>query len=84
MYAVEDETFTRARSIVTALATELAAQEDSASTGLMDVHELVRRSADVDVPAGGEAAYLSALADSLARLFSVEEMFPRKRRARHS
>jgi hypothetical protein len=82
MYAVEDETFTRARSIVTALANELTAQQASGSGSLADLGDLVRRSADVDLPTGGEAAYLAALADNLARLFSIDEMFPRKRRAR--
>jgi hypothetical protein len=83
MYAVEDETFTRARSIVTALANELTAQEASGSKRPADLHDLVRRSAAADLAKGGEAAYLSTLAADLARLFSIEEMFPRKRRARH-
>jgi len=83
MYAVEDATFRRARSIVVALAKELTAQKEAGTKRPVDVQELVRRSADVTLPEGGEAAYVSTLAADLTRLFSVEEMFPRKRRACH-
>jgi len=82
MYAVEDETFKQARDIVAALAKELSGQEDSGSRRPVDLRELVRHSADVAVPDGGEAAYLSSVAADLGRLFPIEEMFPRKRRAR--
>lgn len=81
MYAVEDATFKRAREIVAAHAKELNGQEDSGSRRPVDLHQLVRRSGDVGVPEGGEAAYISSVAADLGRLFSIEEMFPRKRRA---
>ena len=80
MYAVEDATFKQARDMVTALAKELSSQEDARSRRPVDLHELVRRSADVEVTDGGEAGYVSALAADLKRLFSIEEMYPRKRR----
>jgi hypothetical protein len=82
MYAVEDETFQRARFIVSALAEELTSQEVAGSRRPVDLHELVRRSASDELPVGGEAEYLADLAAQLQRLFSIEEMFPRKRRAR--
>jgi hypothetical protein len=82
MYVVEDETFKRARSVVTAISRELSGQAAAGSRNLVDLQELVRRSADADVPDNGEAEYLAALATDLARLFPLEELFPRKRRAR--
>ncbi len=82
MYVVEDETFRRARSILSALAKELTEREESAVTSLIDLTGLIRRSAGADLPAGGEPAYIAAIARSLERLFPIEEMFPRKRRAR--
>lgn len=81
MYAVEDATFKAARAIVAALARELSDQEGSGSRRPVDLHQLVRRSADIEVPVGGEAAYVSSVAADLGRLFSVEQMFPRKRRS---
>jgi hypothetical protein len=82
MYAVEDETFQRARSLVSTLAKELAGQKGSGSKSSVDLWELVRRSAAADLPEGGESDYVVAIADSLARLFPIEKLFPRKRRAR--
>ena len=82
MYVVEDETFRQARSILAALAKELTAREESGSDSPIDLTELIRRSAEADLPADGEAAYVAAVARSLERLFPIEEMFPRKRRAR--
>ena len=82
MYAVEDKTFQQARLVVTALARELSGQSASGSRHAVDLQELVRRSADVDFPENGEADYLSSLATDLGRLFPIEELFPRKRRAR--
>lgn len=82
MYAVEDETFKRARSVVTAISRELSGQAAAGSRTPVDLQGLVRRSADADVPENGEADYLASLATDLARLFAVEEMFPHKRRAR--
>jgi len=81
MYAVEDTTFKQARDIVAALARELSGQAASGDTNPVDLQELVRRSADVTLPEGGEAGYVSALAADLKRLFSIDEMFPRKRGA---
>jgi len=81
MYAVEDATFRRARSILVALAKELTGQQEAGTKQPIDLHGLVRRSADVPLPEGEEAAHAWALAADLARLFSVEEMFPRKRRS---
>ena len=82
MYIVEDETFRQARSILSALAKGLTEGEDSESGSPIDVHALIRRSAEADLPAGGEAAYVSSVAETLERLFPIEELFPRKRRAR--
>lgn len=82
MYAVEEATFKQARDIVAALAKELSGQEDSGSRRPVDLHQLVRSSAGVEVPEGGEAAYIASVAADLGRLFSIEEMFPRRRRAR--
>lgn len=80
MYAVEDETFSRARSVLTELARELADQEARGQRRPVDLHGLVRRSATSELPSGGEAEYLSAVAADLARLFPIEELFPRRRR----
>lgn len=80
MYAVDNETFQRARSIVSALSQELVAQEDAAVRRPVDPRLLIRRSADVDLPEDGEVAYLAGLVADLARLFPVEELFPRRRR----
>jgi hypothetical protein len=77
MCAVEDETFRRARSILSALASELNAQKHSGVTRPIDLHDLVRQSAG-DLAEGGEAEYLSSVAGELARIFPIEEMFPRK------
>ncbi len=82
MYLVEDETFRQARSILSALAKELTDREDSGSDSPIDLPALIQGSAGVDLPADGEAAYVAAVARSLERLFPIEEMFPRKRRAR--
>lgn len=82
MYAVEDETFQQARSILSTLARELTGQEASGSRRPVDLQQLVRRSADVEVPNDGEAAYASSIADSLERMFPIDELFPRKRGAR--
>lgn len=82
MYVVEDETFRQARSILSSLAKELTDEEESGSRHPIDLQELIRRSAEVDLPAGGEAEYLSSVAGSLERMFPIEELFPRKRRAR--
>jgi hypothetical protein len=84
MYAVEDETFQRARSILSSLAEELTSQEEAGSRRPVDLHQLVRQSASGELPVGSEAGYLADLAGQLQRLFSIEEMFPRKRRARDS
>lgn len=82
MYLVEDETFRQARSILSALAKELSDRDESGSGSPTDLPALIRRSVGVDLPVGGEAAYVAAVARSLERLFPIEEMFPRKRRAR--
>ena len=80
MYAVEDETFRRARSVLSALARELNDQHDAGVRRPVDVQGLVRQSAG-DLQENGEASYLSSIADDLARLFPIDELFPRKRRA---
>ena len=77
MYAVEDETFRRARSVISALAMELNDQKESGVTRPIDLHDLVRQSAG-ELAEGGEAEYLSSVAGELARMFPIEEMFPRK------
>jgi hypothetical protein len=81
MYVVEDETFQRARAVLSALARELNGQKEAGIRRPADLHELVRRSTDVDLPEDGEADYLHAIADKLERTFPIEELFPRKRRA---
>jgi hypothetical protein len=82
MYVVEDETFRQARAIISALARELAEQEASRFGRPVDLRKLIRHSASAELPVGGEAEYLSAIADKLEKTFPIEEMFPRKRRAR--
>ena len=82
MYVVEDETFRKARSILSAVAGELTHQSDSGARRPVDLHEMVRRAANLEIPEGGEKDYVSAIAASLERTFPVEELFPRKRRAR--
>jgi hypothetical protein len=80
MYTVEDEIFQQARSVLVVLAHELDAQQAAGSRRPVDLHDLVRRSADAALPADGEAAYLRAVADQLQRCFPISELFPRKRR----
>lgn len=82
MYTVDDETFLRARMILSALARELAGQQESGVTRPVDIGELVKRSARIDLPSDGEADYLSSIVDRLERSFPISELFPRKRRAR--
>ena len=81
MYVVDDETFQQGRSVLCALAKELAGQDASGSRRPVDVRELIRRSADVGLAEGGEALYLQSIADNLERTFPIEELFTRKRRA---
>ena len=83
MYTVEDETFVQARAVVSALARELAAQQASGTWHPVDLRDLVRRGRD-DLPAGGETAYVGALADKLEKSFPIAELFPRRRRANRS
>jgi hypothetical protein len=82
MYVVEDETFRQARSIVTALARELAEQEASRFGRPVGLRKLIRHAASTELPVGGEGQYLSAIADKLEKTFPIEELFPRKPRAR--
>ena len=81
MYAVEDELFQQARFILAILARELISQRESGVRRRVDLQELVRRSADADLPKDGEADYLHSLTAKLERTFPVEELFPRGRRA---
>jgi hypothetical protein len=81
MYTVEDETFLRARSILSALARELTGQQESGARRHIDLREVVRQSAQIDLPEDGEPDYLSAIADKLERTFPINELFPRRRRA---
>jgi len=81
MYVVDDETFLRARSILSSLANELTDQVESDAEGPVDLRALVRQSAQSDLPEGGEVDYLRAVADRLERTFPIEELFPRRRRA---
>ena len=82
MYAVDDETFQRARSLLVAAARELGAQQESGILRPVDLQELVRRSAAEDLAKGEEAGYLAAVSHRLELTFPVEELFPRKRRRR--
>ena len=83
MYVMDDETFQRARSIVSSLAKEFAGQTESGIGRPVDLRELVRRSALVDLPEDGEAGYLSSVAAKLEKMYPIGELFPRKpRRAR--
>jgi hypothetical protein len=79
MYTVEDETFQRARAIVSALSRELTSQEAAGSSRPVDLGGLVRSAADT-VQRGGEAEYVRVIADKLEKSFPIEELFPRKRR----
>ena len=81
MYAVDDETFLRARAILSALAAELLAQQTSGAQRPVDAHALIHRSTGETIPEGAEQAYLAAIADRLERIFPIEELFPRKRRS---
>lgn len=81
MYIVEDETFERARSILSCLASELTGQQDSRIQPPVDLQGLIRRSTDVDLPENGEAAYVNSIADRLQRSYPIEQLFPRKRRS---
>jgi hypothetical protein len=80
MYTIEDETFRRARAIVSALSRELTSQGAAGSSHPVNLGELVRSAAD-SVQPGAEAEYVRAIADRLEKSFPVEELFPRKRRA---
>lgn len=84
MYTVEDETFEQARAILSAVAHALDAQQASGSQHPVDLHELIRRGAPRDVEAGGEAGYLHSIAEKLGKSFPINELFPRRRRARSS
>lgn len=84
MYTVEDETFQQARAVLSSLAGELTAQQASGSRHVVDLHDLVRRSAPGDLAPGGEADYLRAIADKLEKSFPISELFPRRRRAGRS
>jgi len=80
MYTVEDETFRRARAIVSTIAAELSGQRESGSSRTVDLGTLIRSAAPT-VPVGGEAEYVRVIADKLEKSFPIEELFPRKRRA---
>ena len=80
MYTVEDETFRRARTIISALSGELSSQRASGSPHPVDLQELIRRAAATRLPEGGEADYLHAIADRLEKSFPIEELFPRRRK----
>jgi hypothetical protein len=84
MYTVEDDLFQRARSVIASLARELTAQKTAGATHLLDLHALVRRSTNDELPAGGEADYLQSIAEGLARSFPISELFPRRHRTRSS
>ena len=78
MYLVEDETFEQARSIVSLLAKELAEQGVSRFGRPVDIRKLIRHSALRELPVGGEAEYLSAVAEKLEKTFTAEALFPHK------
>jgi hypothetical protein len=82
MYAVEDDLFQGARSIVTTLSRELIGQQAAGVRRPVDIRDLVRRSATVELAEGGEAEYLGSLADRLEKSFPIAELFPRRRRGR--
>ena len=84
MYTVEDETFIKARAILSALARELDAQHAPGSRHPVDLHELIRRAAPAGLTPGGEADYAHEIADRLEKSFPIAELFPRKRRARNA
>jgi hypothetical protein len=84
MYTVEDDLFQRARSVIALLARELTAEKTAGATHRLDLHDLVRRSTEDELPPGGEADYLQSIADGLARSFPISELFPRRHRTRSS
>jgi predicted Ser/Thr protein kinase len=81
MYTVEDETFERARFILSTLAREISGQHKSGIRRPVDLHELVRRSAQTHLPEDGEADYLNSIADRLERSYPIDQLFPRRRRS---
>ena len=81
MYVVEDELFKRTRAVLSALAKAIADRPASGGSRPVDLPGLVRESSPVDLPEGGEADYVVAIAAELERMFPIEELFPRKRRA---
>lgn len=84
MYTVEDQMFVQARAIISALARELEAQQASGARQPVDLHDLIRRSTNEDLPPNGEADYLHSIAVRLEKSFPISELFPRRRRARSS
>jgi hypothetical protein len=78
MYLVEDEPFQQARSIVSALARELAEQEASRFGRPVDLRKVIRHAAGADLPIGGEAEYLSAIAEKLEKSYPIEGLLPRE------
>jgi hypothetical protein len=79
MYTVEDDLFQRARSVISALARELSGQQESGVRRPVDLRDLVRHAAAMELPEGGEADYLHAIADRLEKSFPIAELFPRRR-----
>jgi len=82
MYTVEDKLFQRTRSLVSSLSRELTAQRDGAVRRPVDLRDLVRGAAAIDLAEGNEADYVQAIADQLEKSFPIAELFPRRRRAR--
>jgi hypothetical protein len=80
MYTVEDELFQRTRSLVASLSRELTAQRDGGVRRPVDLRDLVRGAAPIDLAEGSEADYLDAIADQLEKSFPIAELFPRRRR----
>jgi len=84
MYTVEDDLFQRTRSVVSSLSRELSRQRDGGVRRPVDLRDLVRGAAAIDLPEGSEPDYLEEIADQLAKSFPIAELFPRRRRARSS
>ncbi len=79
MYTVEDDLLLQARAVLSALASELRAQDVAGEMAQIHVRSLIRRSASTAVAEGEEIAHLGSIADRLERLFPIADMFPSTR-----
>jgi hypothetical protein len=79
MYTIEDGLMHQAQAVLTALATELRAQEASGEMAPVHIRSLIREASAGGVAEGDEVAYLASIADRLEGLFPIADLFPSKR-----